>query len=61
MDLNKLYTVIFPLGGVDDNNRYIELEGNQINTVQLIEPSLSVGELVLTKKETYDPSNMPDK
>ena len=49
MDLNTLYTKIFPIGGIDDNNRYIDMTGDEINTVQLTEPSLSVKELVLAK------------
>lgn len=57
MDLNQIYSTIFPIGGVDDNNRYTDLTGDKINAVQLVEPSLSVTEFILTKKETYDKNN----
>lgn len=57
MDIDKIYSVIFPIGGVDDNNRYTDLTGDKINSVQLVEPSLSVTEFLLTKKETYDKNN----
>lgn len=61
MDLNTIYTKIFPLGGIDDNNGYIDLTGNQINTVQLIEPALGVSTFTLSKKYKYDKNNQPDK
>lgn len=57
MDLNQIYTTIFPIGGVDDNNRYINLTGDKINSVQLVEPALGVSEFILSKKETYDKDN----
>jgi len=57
MDINQIYSTIFPIGGVDDNNRYTNLTGDKINSVQLVEPSLSVSEFILTKKETYDKNN----
>lgn len=57
MDINQIYSTIFPIGGIDDNNRYINLTGDKINSVQLVEPSLSVSEFILTKKETYDKNN----
>ena len=49
MDINTLYNTIFPLGGIDDNNRYANLTGDKISSVQLVEPSLSVSEFVLSK------------
>lgn len=61
MELDKIYKIIFPLGGIDDNNRYIELTGNQINTVQLVEPAVAVSEFRLTKQDRYDKNNQPDK
>ena len=61
MDLNKLYTTIFPIGGIDDNNRYASLTGDKINSVQLLEPALCVSEFVLTKKDSYDKNNVMDK
>ena len=61
MDLNKLYTTIFPIGGIDDNNRYASLTGDKINSVQLLEPALGVSEFVLTKKDSYDKNNVMDK
>ena len=61
VDLNTLYTQIFPIGGVDDNNKYIDLTGDKISTVQLVEPSLGVSEFILSKKYTYDKNNLPYK
>lgn len=61
MDLQTIYNKIFPIGGVDDNNRYGELTGDKINCVQLVEPSLGVSEFVLTKNYTYDKNNLPYK
>ena len=61
MDIYTLYNKIFPIGGIDDNNRYANLTGDKINKVQLAEPALSVKEIVLTKKDTYDKNNQPNK
>lgn len=61
VDLNTLYTKIFPIGGVDDNNKYIDLTGDKISTVQLVEPSLGVSEFILSKKYMYDKNNLPYK
>ena len=61
MDIKKLYKTIFPIGGIDDNNRYANLTADQINSVQLIEPSLSVSMLGLSNKDKYDKNNQPDK
>ena len=47
MDIQELYKTIFPIGGVDDNNRYIDLTGDKINTIQLIEPLKHVYEFLL--------------
>ena len=52
MDLNTIYNTIFPIGGVDDNNRYTDLTGDKINSVQLVEPALGVNELLLPEKDT---------
>ena len=52
MDINTLYNKIFPIGGVDDNNKYVNLTGDKINCVQLVEPALSVNEFVLPDKDT---------
>ena len=61
MDIKKLYKDIFPIGGIDDNNRYLNLTADQINSVQLVEPSLSVSRFGLSKKDKYDKNNQPDK
>ena len=61
MDIQKLYRTIFPIGGIDDNNRYSRLTADQINSVQLVEPSLPVSILGLSKKDKYDKNNQPDK
>ena len=54
MDINKIYSVVFPIGGIDDNNRYTELPGDKISTVQLLEPSVKVSDFNLTKKDTEE-------
>ena len=61
MDINKIYTNIFPIGGIDDNNKYAELTGDKINTVQLLEPALGVKEFIVSKKDMYDKNNIPYK
>ena len=61
MDINKIYTNIFPIGGIDDNNKYAELTGDKINTVQLLEPALGVQEFIVSKKDMYDKNNIPYK
>lgn len=61
MDLQTIYNNIFPIGGVDDNNRYTELTGDKINSVQLVEPSLGVSEFILPNISTYDKNNIPYK
>ena len=61
MDLNTLYNTIFPRGGVDDNNKYAELTGDKINTVQLLEPALGVTEFILNEKFIHDKNNIPYK
>lgn len=61
MNINDIYNKIFPLGNIDDNNRYINLTGDKINSVQLIEPTISVSPLVITNKEHQDKYNYPEK
>lgn len=61
MDVNTLYSTIFPIGGVDDNNQYTELTGDKITSVQLVEPSLSVEEFLLMNKDLYDRDDLIDK
>ena len=61
VDLNSLYSTIFPIGGIDDNNKYIDLPGNKINSVQLVEPSLKVSEFLLTQKDLQDTDNVTYK
>ena len=60
MDLDTLYKKIFPLGGVDDNNRYVDLTGDKINCVQLVEPALSISEFVLPDKDKTE-TDRPEK
>ena len=61
MDIDKIYNTIFPIGGIDDNNKYTELPGDKINSVQLVEPSLAVSEFLLMNKDTYDKNDLIDK
>lgn len=61
MDINQIYTTIFPIGGIDDNNRYIKLNGMQINTIQLLEPAIKVNQMGVSKKDMSDQNNMKDK
>lgn len=61
--LDYLYKVIFPFDGApDDNNSYIDLPGNEINTIQLSEPSLGVSDFFLTEKMIlHDKNNVSYK
>lgn len=61
MNIKNIYSTIFPIGGIDDNNKYTELTGDKINSVQLVEPSLAVSEFLLMGKDLYDKNNMIDK
>lgn len=61
MDINTIYSKIFPIGGIDDNNKYANLTGDEIGSVQLVEPALSVDEFVVAKKDLYDINNIPYK
>ena len=61
MNIDKIYNTIFPIGGIDDNNKYTELTGDKINSVQLVEPSLAVSEFLLMNKDTYDKNDLIDK
>ena len=61
MDINKIYNTIFPIGGIDDNNKYAELTGDKINSVQLVEPSLAVSEFLLRNIDIYDSGNRADR
>ena len=61
MDINTIYSTIFPIGGIDDNNKYAELTGDKISTVQVLEPAIGVSEFILSKQYTYDKNNVPYK
>ena len=61
MNLEELYRDIFPLGSVDDNNRYINMSSKEINTIQLLEPTVGVTEFVITKKDRITMNNLPDR
>ena len=59
--LNLIYGKVFPIGGIDDNNKYIDSPGGKISTVQLTEPTVSVREFLLTKSDSYEETNQVDK
>ena len=59
MTLDEIYRDIFPLGAVDNNNRYIEMGSSELNTIQLLEPTISVSELNIGKNRNSD--NLPDR
>ena len=61
MDINTIYNTIFPIGSIDDNNRYANLTGSEINTVQLVEPALGVKEFIINEKTISDANNIPYK
>lgn len=46
---------------IDDNNKYIELTGDQINSVQLVEPSVAVNEFLLMNKDLQSNTYRIDK
>ena len=61
MNVKEIYTKVFQLNGIDDNNLYSELTGDQISTVQLVEPSLGVSPLVIPDWKNSDRNNHIDK
>lgn len=61
MNLDELYNDIFPLGGVDNNNNYIEKPTEDIGCIQLLEPTIGVTELVITKKDRITANNIPER
>lgn len=61
MELKDIYKKIFPIGGIDNNNRYREMTAQDINCVQLIEPTISVSELVTPFHEKMKPADIPDR
>lgn len=61
MILEEVYNYIFPLGSVDNNNRYINMATDDIVTVQLLEPMVSVTEFLITKKDRLSGTDLPDR
>lgn len=61
MTLDELYNDIFPLGFVDDNNKYIDRKSNELNTIQLLEPTVGVTEFVIPPKDRTIENNIPDR
>lgn len=57
----EIYNRIFSLDCIDDNNYYIELNGKQIDTIQLTEPTIKVGKLLVSKGERSDNYAIPDR
>lgn len=62
MTVEELYSNVFQIsGGIDDNNKYINLESDKINTIQLLEPTIGVTEFVVTQKDRVIQNNLPDR
>ena len=61
MNLTDLYNYIFPLGSVDNNNRYINMKSNELNTIQLLEPTVGVSEFVIEDKDRSIQNALPDR
>lgn len=51
MILSELYNSLFPIGGVDNNNRYVTMKSEELSTVQLLEPTISVDEMLILDKD----------
>lgn len=61
MDIKDIYKTIFPIGGVDNNNRYIDMAAKDINVVQLLEPAVSVSELVIPPHKRTIKEAIPER
>ena len=62
LSLEDIYTKLFDLdGNVDDNNRYLDLKAADINSVQLLEPTLGVTEFVISPKDKVVVNNIPER
>ena len=57
----EILSKLFKLDPPDSNNNYIELTGQQINTIQLSEPTLAVEEFVITDVIRRHNDAVPDK
>lgn len=60
MDIDKIYGTIFPMS-IDDNNRYAELKGDEINIIQLSEPTIRVKEIVIPMEEKRYDNSITDR
>ena len=60
MEISEIYGKIFPME-VDDNNTYTELKGDELNIVQLLEPTISVKEIVIDPAARSDAYAVPDR
>lgn len=61
MILTDVYNDIFPLGAVDNNNYYANKSSEEINCVQLLEPTVGVTEFVISPKDRIIANNLPDR
>ncbi|MCM1217041.1 MAG: hypothetical protein NC548_21290 [Lachnospiraceae bacterium] len=62
LSLEDIYTKLFPLDGkIDDNNRYLDLKAADINSVQLLEPTLGVTEFVVKPKDRLIVNDIPER
>lgn len=61
MTVNDIYTHIFPIGGIDSNNRYIDMSQEDLSTVQLLEPVVSVSEFVIAPQDRSVKYALPDR
>lgn len=55
---DKLFTSV---GGVDDNNRYVNMSTRDLTSVQLFEPTLSVMEMVVSDVEKTAAQDIPER
>lgn len=61
MTLSEIYSTIFPLDGIDNNNKYANMPSNELNTVQLLEPVVAVTEFVVKDKDRATINALPDR
>lgn len=55
----EVLNIIFP--GGDTNNNYIDMTGDEISTVQLIEPTLAITEMNISDTEHRGPGAYPER
>ena len=53
-DAKGVYSKFFSMENIDNNNNYLNLNGASINTIQLSEPIISVGNIIVPEESSTD-------